>query len=73
MKCLHIHRRNVYGDEIIARNYRRQVCVDCGKSVNKSLAVGRGSGIFMDTASLLNYLQYEMDKIYGKETNLRRH
>jgi len=32
--CPHIHVRCTHGDEILARRWRRRVCLDCGRSLD---------------------------------------
>lgn len=43
--CAHERTRNIYGDEIIHRmswrgKIRRQVCLDCGRALNRGLKRG---------------------------------
>lgn len=36
-RCQHVRLRCTHGDEIIARGWRRAVCLDCGKSLDRPL------------------------------------
>ncbi len=36
-RCRHEHVRCTHGDEIIARDFRRRVCLDCGRALKGPL------------------------------------
>lgn len=36
-RCEHLRTRCTHGDEIIERNFCRQVCLDCGKALDRDL------------------------------------
>lgn len=56
-RCLHVNRRNIFGDEINRTTYRQR-CTDCGRVVKGSNADPKGlSGQnFMNTDALLNQI-----------------